>query len=319
MNKTDWIDYFEALNGRTPTELEIAQAMVNGEIQTASEAVEEPVVAQASEAKAPEVEAQREVPQQASVSEFKETSAPPQQSAPKPVIPPVATQYVEQTIAASPAFFKQFWSWLMGAVKAPMTPMPSHKYNGIATIAFLTLGYTIIFFTLAHRLAGYGLDSFDNVMGYFDSSAPAMNNPIGLKAFFMILLGVGLYIFSIVFAGFVVKRFIYQESDFTFAKSFEWYGRLFATNVLLVIAAALFTLFGLYSLTGLLLTLATLIFGSAMTFALSRIERPAKTDDFHRFLLGMLVNAVILFFFLYIEMTLIAEYLRPILDSLSPF
>ena len=61
MQKEDWLDYFEAINGRSATEEEIAQALVAGEFQVSSESVQTPefTVSQTN----PTVEAEQGCPQ----------------------------------------------------------------------------------------------------------------------------------------------------------------------------------------------------------------------------------------------------------------
>ena len=47
MNKQDWIEYFEAINGRTPSDAEIAQALATGDF-AADDVADAPEPAQAA-------------------------------------------------------------------------------------------------------------------------------------------------------------------------------------------------------------------------------------------------------------------------------
>lgn len=87
MQKEDWLDYFEAINGRSATEEEIAQALAAGEFQVSSESVQTPefTVSQTN----PTVEAEQ---------------GQPQVSASAPASEPVVSQTAAEQPFSSPAF-----------------------------------------------------------------------------------------------------------------------------------------------------------------------------------------------------------------------
>lgn len=102
MQKEDWLDYFEAINGRSATEEEIAQALAAGEFQVSSESVQTPefTVSQTN----PTVEAEQGRPQvnasaPASETVVSQTVAEQPFSSPafNQAMPKQEAQYAEQT------------------------------------------------------------------------------------------------------------------------------------------------------------------------------------------------------------------------------
>lgn len=102
MQKEDWLDYFEAINGRSATEEEIAQALAAGEFQVSSESVQTPefTVSQTN----PTIEAEQSRPQVnasalASETVVSQTAAeqPFRSPAFNQAMPKQEAQYAEQT------------------------------------------------------------------------------------------------------------------------------------------------------------------------------------------------------------------------------
>ena len=137
MIKQDWIDYFEAVNGRSATEAEIAQALAAGEFQEeqatqeASQFVGAPVApeqANAGFAAAPEAPAP-EVPQFAAAPEAPVQEAPqfvaapeaPVQEAPQFAAAPKAPQF-----AAAPEAPVQEAPQFAAAPEAPVEEAPQY-------------------------------------------------------------------------------------------------------------------------------------------------------------------------------------------------
>ena len=96
MSKQDWLDYFEAVNGRSASAEEIAQALAAGEFQEEVVAPEAPVQEPVSAPQAPEFVAAPEAPVQEPVSapQAPEFVAAPEAPVQEPVSAPQAPDFV---------------------------------------------------------------------------------------------------------------------------------------------------------------------------------------------------------------------------------
>ena len=110
--------------------------------------------------------------------------------------------------------------------------------------------------------------------------------------------------------GFVVKRFVDQDSDWTLERAFQEYGRLFALPILLTGVASFFAFFNGLRFAALLclISLGMVLLGNL--YIISRPSKDSKTDPFYRLLFAVLVNGSVLFLFFLAEMALISDYLR---------
>ncbi len=321
MKKTDWLEYFEAINGRAATDVEIAQALANGDFQEEAplvESVTSPIYDVAEEP----------IPSSNTVQPNQQVYASSQQvptqeamnaqvGKPSPVLNPEFQQQTKKTAG-------DFWKWLLSAWKSPTSEVETNAYNGWIALGFLTLFYTLTIFIVARKIGSTGASFQNNLSSLFnqaatDNQAQTASNPVGFSAFIAIFVASGLYIFSVVFSGFVAKRLVYRDAEFTFAKSIEWYGRLFSINILLMGLASLFTLIGVYSLSSLLVIASIVLFGIASVFALAHSRDVSEMDMFYKYILAILVNAVVMFIFGLIASTIAAEYVANLFSNLISF
>ncbi|MGV3023427.1 DUF6574 domain-containing protein [Streptococcus suis] len=320
MKKIDWIEYFEAINGRSPEAHEIEAALAAGEFEEdvlqnvpTEEVVQEEKVD--AESTVEPVSAPEDIPAQQPVQEpaqafAQQTNAQAQQAQPQPTVQQVNPQALQQAPAAPSAFglfFKQFREWIVSAWKKPTSiASHTHKYNGLTSLLLIAFFAALtIYFPMVK--AANSVNSFTNSLtselgslfeganGYdsYGSSAPAVS--VGLDILFKTFIGISLIIFSIVLAGFVVKRFIYKEQQYTFAYTLEYYGRLFAVNVLLYAIAALSAVLGIFSLVGIATSLALFAVGSASVYALANFTNSSQMDSLYRYFIAILVNGLIIF------------------------
>ncbi|HFU3985521.1 TPA: DUF6574 domain-containing protein [Streptococcus suis] len=295
MKKIDWIEYFEAVNGRSPEEAEIAAALAAGEF-------EEEVV-----------ETTEEVAQeQVSVVQEPTQSTPPVQESTvqQPVNGAVQQAAANQQVYQQPAqpsafgiFFKQFRDWIWSAVKAPTSVVAqSHKYNGWVSLSLIALFAALTIYIPLNGIAS-GVNDFTSGLaglfngefGYGSYGYQAPQFSLGLDILFKSFIGIFLIIFSIVFAGFVVKRYIYKEEQYTFAYTLEYYGRLFAVNAFLYAIAAVASLLGLFTISGIASWLALTAMSAASVYALANFKNTSNTDSFYRYILAIFVNGLIIF------------------------
>lgn len=318
MNKQEWLEYFEAINGRTATAEEIAQAQAAGEFQA------EPVAPQ------PQPVSQNPVPpvqEPVQPQPASQNPVPPiQEQAQQATVPP--TQPLQQTVppVANPSNpqsdeFKRklnhFWKWLVEAWKKPTSEGDIHSPNGYIAFGCLTVLYTLTIFLSAYhvgRMATGGINSF--VGSLTGSSSSYVTNPVDVTALFMILVASGLFIFSMILGGFVVKRMVFQDTTFTFKKAFDYYGRLFSINILLTAVSTVFALLNVLPFALFLVLVSVFIFSIASTFAIAQTKGESRMDPFYKFLLAVIVNGVIALIFFYAEMSLVASYLQNLLSNI---
>ena len=267
MSKQDWLDYFEAVNGRSASAEEIAQALAAGEFQeevAAPQAPEfvaapqEPVVAP----QAPEFVAAPQEPVAApQTPEF--TAAPqepapqaaptngpafqqaPQQAYQQPVQPGYQQNpYQGQPYPAQPSQFGVavggYWSWFVSALKRPTAVNQPKALNGILQYVFTAFVMTLAtFFTASGYTGGYGVD---------------------FRAFLIILIMVYFNIYAYQVAGFFIRRVVLQDKEYSYGRSFEEFGRLSVYTLPISLLAFLVGLVKAYEFYGFLNALVFFLF-----------------------------------------------------------
>ena len=208
------------------------------------------------------------------------------------------------------AIFKEeladFWTWLRGALKEPTARFDTDKKHSYNAFALLTIfSATSFLFTVYHaKQAYYGH------MAAIDSKTLQHFPSLNLFSIFSILVATSLFYFSILVGGFVVKRFVDQDNDWTLEKALQEYSRLFALPLLLTGIASFFAFFNSLRFAALLCLISIGLVLLANLYIISRPSKDSQTDPFYRLLLAFLVNGGILFLFFLAEMTLVFEYLR---------
>ena len=208
------------------------------------------------------------------------------------------------------AIFKEeladFWTWLLGALKEPTARFDTDKKHSYNAFALLTIFSTTSFlFTVYHAKHSY-YGRMASIDAHFVEQFPSLN----LFSVFSILVATSLFFFSILMGGFVVKRFVDQDSDWTLERAFQEYGRIFALPILLTGVASFFAFFNGLRFAALLclISIGMLLLGNL--YIISRPSKDSSTDPFYRLLLAVLVNGSVLFLFFLAEMALVSDYLR---------
>lgn len=218
--------------------------------------------------------------------------------------------FVPDHVPTKTAIFKEemaeFWTWLQGAIKEPTSSVytdKKHSYNAFALLSIFSA--TSFFLSIYHiKQAYYGH------MAAIDSKALQHFPSLNLFSIFSILVATSLFFFSILMGGFVVKRFVDQDSDWTLDKTFQEYSRLLAIPVLLTGIASFFALFNGLRFAVLLCLISIGLVLLANLYTISKPSKDSQTDSFYRLLLAFLVNGSILFLFFLAEMALVFDYLR---------
>ena len=218
--------------------------------------------------------------------------------------------FVPDPVPTKTAIFKEeftdFWIWLRGALKEPTASFDTDKKHSYNAFSLLTLFTAIsFFFSIYHiKQAYYGQMAAANTR-VFDQ-LPSLS----LFSALSILVATSLFFFSILMGGFVVKRFVDQNNDWTLDKTFQEYSRLFAIPILLTSMASFFAFFNSLKFAIFLCLISLVMVLLANLYIISRPSKDSQTDPFYRLLLAFLVNGSILFLFFLAEMALVFDYLR---------
>ena len=218
--------------------------------------------------------------------------------------------FVPDPVPTKTAIFKEeladFWTWLLGALKEPTARFDTDKKHSYNAFALLTIFSTTSFlFTVYHAKHSY-YGRMASIDANFVEQFPSLN----LFSVFSILVATSLFFFSILMGGFVVKRFVDQDSDWTLERAFQEYSRIFALPILLTGVASFFAFFNGLRFAALLclISIGMVLLGNL--YIISRPSKDSKTDPFYRLLFAVLVNGSVLFLFFLAEMALVSDYLR---------
>ena len=229
-------------------------------------------------------------------------AAQPSKSLESPFVPdpvPTKTTIFKEELA-------DFWVWLQGALKEPTASIGSDKKHSYNAFALLTIfSATSFLFIVYHAKQGY-YGRMASIDAHFMEQFPSLN----LFSVFSILVATSLFYFSILMGGFVVKRFVDQDSDWTLERAFQAYSRLLAIPVLFTGIASFFALFNGLRFAVLLCLISIGLTLLANLYIISRPSKDSQTDPFYRLLLAFLVNGGILFLFFLAEIALVFDYLR---------
>ena len=218
--------------------------------------------------------------------------------------------FVPDPVPTKTAIFKEeladFWIWLQGALKEPTASIDldkKHSYNAFALLTiFSATSFLFIVYHAKHTYYG----RMASIDAHFMEQLPSLN----LFSVFSILVATSLFFFSILMGGFVVKRFVDQDSDWTLERAFQAHSRLLAIPVLLTGIASFFALFNGLRFAVLLCLISIGLTLLANLYIISRPSKDSQTDPFYRLLLAFLVNGGVLFLFFLAEMALVFDYLR---------
>ena len=199
-----------------------------------------------------------------------------------------------------------FWSWLLEALKSPTSSLETsstHSYT--AFLLLILFSASSFFFSIYHiKHAYYG--HIANMHNHFPEQFASLN----LFSIISILVATTLFFFSFLLGSFVVRRFIYQEKDWTLEKILQQYSQLLAIPIFLTAIASFFAFFDSLRFTALLCVISIGIILLASLHIITRPSQASETDSFYQLFLSVLVNGVIILLFFVAEVALIGDYLR---------
>ena len=236
-------------------------------------------------------------------------SEEPVKEAPQPS-KSLESPFVPDPVPTKTAIFKEeftdFWIWLQGSLKEPTASFDTDKKHSYTAFALLTIfSATSFLFTVYHAKHTY-YGRMASINADFVEQFPSLN----LFSVFSILVATSLFFFSILMGGFVVKRFVDQNNDWTLDKTFQEYSRLFAIPILLTSMASFFAFFNSLKFAIFLCLISLVMVLLANLYIVSKPSKDSQTDPFYRLLLAFLVDGSILFLFFLAEMALVFDYLR---------
>ncbi|RHE66232.1 DUF6574 domain-containing protein [Streptococcus parasanguinis] len=259
MSKQDWLDYFEAVNGRSASAEEIAQALAAGEFQeevvvpetpqapefvaAPTAPVEEPVAAP----QAPEFVAAPTAPTEEPVAapQAPEFVAAPTAPFEEPVAAPVQEPAPQAAPTNGPVFQQapqQAYQQPTQAAyqQAPYQGQPGQPYPGQPSQFGVAVGgYWNWFLSALKRptavenpkalngILQYVLTAFVMTLAtFFTASGYTGGYGADFRAFLIILIMAYFNIYAFQVAGFFVRRVVLQDKEYTYGRSFEEFGRL---------------------------------------------------------------------------------------------
>ncbi|MGT2907518.1 DUF6574 domain-containing protein [Streptococcus dentiloxodontae] len=352
MTKEDWLDFFEAINGRSATDEEIAAALAAGEFEEtsaqpnvnfqqpfdpAADSAQSQTFAQATPEQAQmnfqqstassqptqgqTVFGQQAPNQQATQAQFQQQGAPVQQ--PQFQQGQAGSGFQQQGIPGQqpqfngPAVPKQP-SAFTSAVKGfwdwlfNAWKKPATVFSDSASNGFISFGLHVFILTVFLFTLLY--KTVSNYIGY--ASYGGYNTAgLGFSAFFFILLSAIILIFAYVLAGFTARKAIYRDADTTFINSFEKFGRLTALNLPIMLLGFLVSLVGLTGFGNFLLSISLAVYGLANIFITFPLDSKATWDKFYQYIVSFLINAVIVGIAFYIIVTILSNYIQGIFTS----
>ena len=340
MSKQDWLDYFEAVNGRSASAEEIAQALAAGEFQEevvvpeASQApefvaaptapVEEPVAAPqapefvaapaATAAPAAPTEEPVAAPVQEAAPQVAPTNGPAFQQAPQQAYQqPTQASYQQapfqgqpgQAYPAQPSQFGVavggYWNWFLSALKRPTAVENPKALNGILQYVLTAFVLTLgTFFTASGFTGGYGMD---------------------FRAFMLTLISLFFSIYAFQVAGFFVRRVVLQDKEYSYGRSFEEFGRLSVYTLPLALLAFLVGLVKVYEFYGFVNFLIFFLFfvGTCYVVHQGLNKTSFKVDKFLLLVASSVVLLLIAIFVLYVNARILEQVATGFIPSAPNF
>lgn len=347
MSKQDWLDYFEAVNGRSASAEEIAQALAAGEFQ------EEVVVPETPEA--PEFVAAPAAPQ---APEFVAAPAAPTAPAEEPVAAPQAPEFVaaptaptEEPVAApqAPEFVaapaapaeepvaapvqepapqaapQQTYQQPTQAAyqQAPYQGQPGQPYPGQPSQFGVAVGgYWNWFLSALKRpsavenpkalngILQYVLTAFVLTLStFFTASGATGGYGMDFRAFMLTLISLFFSVYAFQVAGFFVRRVVLQDKEYSYGRSFEEFGRLSVYTLPLALLAFLVGLVKVYEFYGFVNFLIFFLFfvGTCYVVHQGLNKTSFKADKFLLLVASSVVLLLIAIFVIYVNARILEQ------------
>ena len=345
MSKQDWLDYFEAVNGRSASAEEIAQALAAGEFQeevvvpetpqapefvaAPTAPVEEPVAAP----QAPEFVAAPTAPTEEPVAapqapEFVAAPAAPTAPAEEPVAAPVQEPAPQAAPANGPAFQQapqQAYQQPTQAAyqQAPYQGQPGQPYPAQPSQFGVAVGgYWNWFLSALKRptavenpkalngILQYVLTAFVLTLStFFTASGATGGYGMDFRAFMLTLISLFFSVYAFQVAGFFVRRVVLQDKEYSYGRSFEEFGRLSVYTLPLALLAFLVGLVKVYEFYGFVNLLIFFLFfvGTCYVVHQGLNKTSFKADKFLLLVASSVVLLLIAIFVIYVNARILEQ------------
>ena len=340
MSKQDWLDYFEAVNGRSASAEEIAQALAAGEFQEevvvpetpqAPEFVaaptaptEEPVAAP----QAPEFVAAPAAPAAPATPVASAAPAAPTAPAEEPVAAPVQEPAPQAAPANGPAFQQapqQAYQQPTQAAyqQAPYQGQLGQPYPGQPSQFGVAVGgYWNWFLSALKRpttvenskalngILQYVLTAFVLTLStFFTASGATGGYGMDFRAFMLTLISLFFSVYAFQVAGFFVRRVVLQDKEYSYGRSFEEFGRLSVYTLPLALLAFLVGLVKVYEFYGFVNFLIFFLFfvGTCYVVHQGLNKTSFKADKFLLLVASSVVLLLIAIFVIYVNARILEQ------------
>lgn len=340
MSKQDWLDYFEAVNGRSASAEEIAQALAAGEFQeevvvpetpqapefvaAPTAPVEEPVAAP----QAPEFVAAPAAPQAPEFVAAPAAPAAPTAPAEEPVAAPVQEPAPQAAPANGPAFQQapqQAYQQPTQAAyqQAPYQGQPGQPYPGQPSQFGVAVGgYWNWFLSALKRptavenskalngILQYVLTAFVLTLStFFTASGATGGYGMDFRAFMLTLISLFFSVYAFQVAGFFVRRVVLQDKEYSYGRSFEEFGRLSVYTLPLALLAFLVGLVKVYEFYGFVNFLIFFLFfvGTCYVVHQGLNKTSFKADKFLLLVASSVVLLLIAIFVIYVNARILEQ------------
>ena len=340
MSKQDWLDYFEAVNGRSASAEEIAQALAAGEFQeevvvpetpqapefvaAPTAPVEEPVAAP----QAPEFVAAPAAPQAPEFVAAPAAPAAPTAPAEEPVAAPVQEPAPQAAPANGPAFQQapqQAYQQPTQAAyqQAPYQGQPGQPYPGQPSQFGVAVGgYWNWFLSALKRptavenskalngILQYVLTAFVLTLStFFTASGATGGYGMDFRAFMLTLISLFFSVYAFQVAGFFVRRVLLQDKEYSYGRSFEEFGRLSVYTLPLALLAFLVGLVKVYEFYGFVNFLIFFLFfvGTCYVVHQGLNKTSFKADKFLLLVASSVVLLLIAIFVIYVNARILEQ------------
>ena len=346
MSKQDWLDYFEAVNGRSASAEEIAQALAAGEFQeevvvpetpqapefvaAPTAPVEEPVATP----QAPEFVAAPAAPQApefvAAPAAPVAPAAPAAPTAPaeEPVAAPVQEPAPQAAPANGPAFQQapqQAYQQPTQAAyqQAPYQGQPGQPYPAQPSQFGVAVGgYWNWFLSALKRptavenskalngILQYVLTAFVLTLStFFTASGATGGYGMDFRAFMLTLISLFFSVYAFQVAGFFVRRVVLQDKEYSYGRSFEEFGRLSVYTLPLALLAFLVGLVKVYEFYGFVNFLIFFLFfvGTCYVVHQGLNKTSFKADKFLLLVASSVVLLLIAIFVIYVNARILEQ------------
>lgn len=340
MSKQDWLDYFEAVNGRSASAEEIAQALAAGEFQeevvvpetpqapefvaAPTAPVEEPVAAP----QAPEFVVAPAAPQAPEFVAAPAAPAAPTAPAEEPVVAPVQEPAPQAAPANGPAFQQapqQAYQQPTQAAyqQAPYQGQPGQPYPGQPSQFGVAVGgYWNWFLSALKRpttvenskalngILQYVLTAFVLTLStFFTASGATGGYGMDFRAFMLTMISLFFSVYAFQVAGFFVRRVVLQDKEYSYGRSFEEFGRLSVYTLPLALLAFLVGLVKVYEFYGFVNFLIFFLFfvGTCYVVHQGLNKTSFKADKFLLLVASSVVLLLIAIFVIYVNARILEQ------------